>query len=50
MLIDEGMVEKYPDPIYPIVIDDSDCNEINANTRDITVEGIVLENNIEPIE
>ena len=37
MLIDEGIVEEYPDPIDPIVIDDSDCNEINANTREITV-------------
>ena len=37
MLIDEGIVEEYPDPIDPIVIDDSDCNEINVNTREITV-------------
>ena len=54
MLIDESIVEKYPDPIDPIVIDDSDCNGINVNTRDITVHnnkilGVVSDENVKKV-
>ena len=55
MLIDEGIVEEYPDPIDPIVIDDSDCNEINVNTREITVHdnnkilGVVSDENVKKV-
>ena len=55
MLIDESIVEEYPDPIDPIVIDDSDCNEINVNTREITVHdnnkilGVVSDENVKKV-